>query len=34
MLPMLAEFGKFFPKMVSSAPCKEVIKRADARKSS
>ncbi len=27
MLPMLAEMGKFFPKTVSSAPCKEVIKR-------
>ena len=27
MLPMLAEMGKFFPKMVSSGPCKEVIKR-------
>ena len=25
MLPMLAEMGKFFPKMVSSGPCKEVI---------
>ena len=27
MLPMLAEMGKFFPKMVASGPCKEVIKR-------
>src|SRR6202161_3066629 len=27
MLPMLAEMGKFFPKEVSSGPCKEVIKR-------
>jgi 4-hydroxy-3-polyprenylbenzoate decarboxylase len=27
MLPMLAEMGRFFPKMVSSGPCKEVIKR-------
>jgi 4-hydroxy-3-polyprenylbenzoate decarboxylase len=27
MLPMLAEMGKFFPKTVSNAPCKEVIKR-------
>ena len=27
MLPMLAEMGKFFPKTVTSAPCKEVIKR-------
>ncbi len=26
MLPMLAEAGKFFPRTVSSAPCKEVIK--------
>jgi 4-hydroxy-3-polyprenylbenzoate decarboxylase len=26
MLPMLAEFGKFFPKTVSTGPCKEVIK--------
>ena len=26
MLPMLAEMGKFFPKEVSSGPCKEVIK--------
>ncbi len=29
MLPMLAEMGKFFPKTVSTAPCKEVIKRSD-----
>src|SRR6266480_3857255 len=28
MLPMLAEMGKFFPKTVSTGPCKEVIKRA------
>ncbi|MBV8051744.1 MAG: UbiD family decarboxylase, partial [Acidobacteriaceae bacterium] len=27
MLPMLAEMGRFFPKTVSSGPCKEVIKR-------
>jgi len=27
MLPMLAEMGKFFPKVVSFGPCKEVIKR-------
>jgi 4-hydroxy-3-polyprenylbenzoate decarboxylase len=27
MLPMLAEMGKFFPKAVSTGPCKEVIKR-------
>ena len=27
MLPMLAEMGKFFPKTVTSAACKEVIKR-------
>ena len=27
MLPMLAEIGKFFPRTVSSGPCKEVIKR-------
>ena len=25
MLPMLAEMGKFFPKEVSSGPCKEVV---------
>jgi 4-hydroxy-3-polyprenylbenzoate decarboxylase len=29
MLPMLAEVGKFFPKVVEQAPCKEVIKRGD-----
>ena len=27
MLPMLAEMGKFFPKTVSTGPCREVIKR-------
>jgi 4-hydroxy-3-polyprenylbenzoate decarboxylase len=27
MLPILAEMGKFFPKTVSTGPCKEVIKR-------
>jgi len=27
MLPMLAEMGKFFPKIVSAGPCKEVIKK-------
>jgi 4-hydroxy-3-polyprenylbenzoate decarboxylase len=27
MLPKLAEVGSFFPKIVSSGPCKEVIKR-------
>ena len=27
MLPMLAEMGSFFPKTVSTGPCKEVIKR-------
>jgi 4-hydroxy-3-polyprenylbenzoate decarboxylase len=27
MLPMLAEMGKFFPKTVSTGPCKEVILR-------
>ncbi|HKD01927.1 MAG TPA: UbiD family decarboxylase [Terriglobales bacterium] len=27
MLPMLAEMGKFFPRTVTSAPCKEVIQR-------
>ena len=27
MVPMLAEMGKFFPKVVSTGPCKEVIKR-------
>ncbi len=26
MLPMLAEMGKFFPKTVSTGPCKEVIR--------
>src|SRR5258705_1094795 len=25
MLPMLAEMGKFFPKTVTTGPCKEVI---------
>jgi 4-hydroxy-3-polyprenylbenzoate decarboxylase len=29
MLPMLAEFGKFFPKTVATGRCKEVIKRGD-----
>src|SRR6202162_5267037 len=29
MLPMLAEMGKFFPKTVSTGPCKEVIRRDD-----
>jgi 4-hydroxy-3-polyprenylbenzoate decarboxylase len=29
MLPMLADMGKFFPKTVSSGPCKEVIRRDD-----
>jgi 4-hydroxy-3-polyprenylbenzoate decarboxylase len=29
MLPMLAEFGKFFPKTVATGPCKEVIKKDD-----
>ena len=29
MLPMLADLGKFFPKTVSSGPCKEVIKKGD-----
>ncbi len=29
MLPMLAEMGKFFPKTVSSGPCKEVIKKGE-----
>jgi len=28
MLPMLAEMGKFFPKTVSSGPCKENIRQA------
>ena len=27
MLPMLAEMGNFFPRIVSSGPCKEVIER-------
>jgi 4-hydroxy-3-polyprenylbenzoate decarboxylase len=27
MLPMLAEMGKFFPKAVSTGPCKEVIRK-------
>jgi 4-hydroxy-3-polyprenylbenzoate decarboxylase len=27
MLPMLADMGRFFPKNVSSGPCKEVIRR-------
>jgi 4-hydroxy-3-polyprenylbenzoate decarboxylase len=27
MLPMLADMGKFFPRKVSSGPCKEVIRR-------
>ncbi|HKR29247.1 MAG TPA: UbiD family decarboxylase, partial [Terriglobales bacterium] len=27
MLPMLADMGKFFPKLVPKGPCKEVIKR-------
>ncbi len=29
MLPMLAEVGAFFPKMVESGPCQEVVHRAD-----
>jgi 4-hydroxy-3-polyprenylbenzoate decarboxylase len=29
MLPMLADMGKFFPKSVSTGPCKEVIKKKD-----
>ncbi|HYN16002.1 MAG TPA: UbiD family decarboxylase [Terriglobales bacterium] len=29
MLPMLADMAKFFPKTVSSGPCKEVIRRND-----
>jgi 4-hydroxy-3-polyprenylbenzoate decarboxylase len=29
MLPMLAEVGAFFPKMVKDGPCKEVIRRND-----
>ena len=27
MLPMLAEMGKFFPKTVSTGPCKEVVRK-------
>src|SRR6516164_9184139 len=27
MLPMVAEMGKFFPKTVSTGPCKEVVRR-------
>jgi 4-hydroxy-3-polyprenylbenzoate decarboxylase len=27
MLPMLAEMGSFFPKIVSGGPCKEVVKK-------
>jgi 4-hydroxy-3-polyprenylbenzoate decarboxylase len=27
MLPMLAEMGKFFPRTVSTGPCKEVVER-------
>ena len=27
MLPMLADLGKFFPKVVDKAPCKEIIRR-------
>jgi 4-hydroxy-3-polyprenylbenzoate decarboxylase len=29
MLPMLAEMGSFFPKVVQTGPCKEVIKKGD-----
>ena len=29
MLPMLAEMGNFFPKLVPTGPCKEVIKKGD-----
>ncbi|HWZ45482.1 MAG TPA: UbiD family decarboxylase [Candidatus Saccharimonadales bacterium] len=29
MLPMLADMGKFFPKMVATGPCKEVIRKKD-----
>ena len=29
MLPMLADLGKFFPKVVGSGPCKEVIRKND-----
>jgi 4-hydroxy-3-polyprenylbenzoate decarboxylase len=27
MLPLLAEMGKFFPKTISSGPCKEIIRK-------
>ena len=29
MLPMLAEMGSFFPKVVTTGPCKEVVKKGD-----
>ncbi len=29
MLPMLADLGRFFPREVDKAPCKEVVKRGD-----
>ncbi len=29
MLPMLADLGKFFPRTVSTGPCKEVIRKTD-----
>ena len=29
MLPMLADMGKFFPKVVQTGPCKEVIRKTD-----
>jgi 4-hydroxy-3-polyprenylbenzoate decarboxylase len=29
MLPMLADMGKFFPKVVATGPCKEVIKKSN-----
>ena len=29
MLPMLAEVGAFFPKIVKDGPCKEVIRKGD-----
>src|SRR6185369_6225631 len=29
MLPMLADMGKFFPKIVATGPCKEVIRKKD-----
>jgi 4-hydroxy-3-polyprenylbenzoate decarboxylase len=29
MLPMLADMGKFFPRAVSTGPCKEVIRKKD-----